>query len=287
MLVDFGLVAQFARRRSAARRWQPGRVLRDAVYMAPEQIRGELRRRPGGPVLPGLHAVSADHRAPAVRRRRTEKALLGKHLEAVPHRPSELVGRRPAAAGRAGVPAAGEAARAGVWAMRGRRGGSGPARRAEGGPGEGRRRRGLICIVPRWRVASGLGSAGRGLERLRRGPDGGDADPWRRERGGKTRLVMETACEDEVRACWRRVGARAAAMPGAQVQPLGWAATGPARRRRSLPAARLAETERLLGARGRLLALYEPELRGLPGQDTCRRPEELPAPAARERLFRR
>jgi serine/threonine protein kinase/tetratricopeptide (TPR) repeat protein len=46
-----------------------------------------------------------------------------------------------------------------------------------------------------------------------------------------------------------------------------------------------AETERLLGRRGPVLALYEPELSGLPGQERYPEPVELPADAARLRLF--
>jgi serine/threonine protein kinase/predicted ATPase len=47
----------------------------------------------------------------------------------------------------------------------------------------------------------------------------------------------------------------------------------------------LKETERLLGRRGKLLALYEPALSGLPGQEAHPEPVELPAEAARLRLF--
>jgi predicted ATPase len=46
-----------------------------------------------------------------------------------------------------------------------------------------------------------------------------------------------------------------------------------------------AETDRLLGRRGKLLAAYEPALAGLPGQERYPEPAELPADAARLRLF--
>ncbi|WP_143195948.1 serine/threonine-protein kinase PknK [Archangium sp. Cb G35] len=46
------------------------------------------------------------------------------------------------------------------------------------------------------------------------------------------------------------------------------------------------ETERLLGARGRVLARYEPALADLPGQDTRPEPPRLPPQAARERVMR-
>lgn len=48
----------------------------------------------------------------------------------------------------------------------------------------------------------------------------------------------------------------------------------------------LEETERLLGHRGKLLALYEPSLLGLPGQDRYAEPAELPSPMNEERLCR-
>lgn len=46
-----------------------------------------------------------------------------------------------------------------------------------------------------------------------------------------------------------------------------------------------AETEKLLGPRGKLLARYEPALADLPGQDSYPEPAELPGDAARRRLF--
>jgi serine/threonine protein kinase/tetratricopeptide (TPR) repeat protein len=47
----------------------------------------------------------------------------------------------------------------------------------------------------------------------------------------------------------------------------------------------VAETERLLGPRGKVLAPYEPALAGLPGQERHPEPAELPAEAARHRLY--
>ncbi len=46
-----------------------------------------------------------------------------------------------------------------------------------------------------------------------------------------------------------------------------------------------AKTEHLLGARGKLLDAYEPRFADLPGQDEHPHPPELPAKAARQRLF--
>jgi tetratricopeptide (TPR) repeat protein len=48
----------------------------------------------------------------------------------------------------------------------------------------------------------------------------------------------------------------------------------------------LEETERLLGERGRVLALYEPSLAQLPGQESWPEPPRLPPQAARERVMR-
>lgn len=48
----------------------------------------------------------------------------------------------------------------------------------------------------------------------------------------------------------------------------------------------LDETERLLGHRGKLLALYEPSLAGLPGQERYPEPAEFPSPMNEERLCR-
>ncbi|MBI2565768.1 MAG: tetratricopeptide repeat protein [Candidatus Schekmanbacteria bacterium] len=45
------------------------------------------------------------------------------------------------------------------------------------------------------------------------------------------------------------------------------------------------ETRRVLGARGKVLAPYEPALAGLPGLEDLPEPAELPPPAARLRLF--
>ncbi|MFN7973821.1 MAG: tetratricopeptide repeat protein, partial [Acidobacteriota bacterium] len=44
-------------------------------------------------------------------------------------------------------------------------------------------------------------------------------------------------------------------------------------------------TDRLLGKRGKVLAVYETSLAGLPGQDAYLEPSELPPDAARQRLF--
>ncbi|MFC1854111.1 serine/threonine protein kinase, partial [candidate division CSSED10-310 bacterium] len=45
------------------------------------------------------------------------------------------------------------------------------------------------------------------------------------------------------------------------------------------------ETDRILGARGKILALYEPAFLGLPGQEAYPEPDVLPGPLAKQRLF--
>jgi predicted ATPase len=106
---------------------------------------------------------------------------------------------------------------------------------------------------------------------------------------GKTRLAMELARRAErFRArvasgeCLPPSAAKGSAGAGGPLHPL----------RRSLQAIAdrcrergVQEAERLLGSRGKLLALYEPALRSLPGQEAHPEPAELPPEAARQRLF--
>jgi serine/threonine protein kinase/predicted ATPase len=105
---------------------------------------------------------------------------------------------------------------------------------------------------------------------------------------GKTRLLMELAAVAE------RGGVRALAgegQPTVEAAPgEGGAALHPLRPLLRFVADHCrergeAETERLLGRRGRLLALYEPALEGLPGLERHPEPAELPAPAAYLRLY--
>jgi predicted ATPase len=106
---------------------------------------------------------------------------------------------------------------------------------------------------------------------------------------GKTRLLIECARIAPIRRFRVLVGECFPAgeggeiRTGAPLEPL----------RRALQAVAdycreqgTAESERVVGPRGRVLAAYEPSLATLPGQEAYPEPVELPAPAARLRLFR-
>jgi predicted ATPase len=99
---------------------------------------------------------------------------------------------------------------------------------------------------------------------------------------GKTRLVLELARQSRLRRI--QVLTSECTSVGAP-EPLH-ALRGPLQQVADRCRERgLTETERLLGARGKLLALYEPALAGLPGQEAYPEPVELPAEAARLRLY--
>jgi tetratricopeptide (TPR) repeat protein len=105
---------------------------------------------------------------------------------------------------------------------------------------------------------------------------------------GKTRLAMELIRAATPRR--NRVLSGECLPPAAGVQGQGGAPLQPLRSALQQIADRcrekgLEETERLLGKRGKLLALYEPSLAGLPGQDAYPEPAELPAEAALLRLY--
>ncbi|ATB29472.1 serine/threonine protein kinase [Melittangium boletus DSM 14713] len=108
---------------------------------------------------------------------------------------------------------------------------------------------------------------------------------------GKTRVVMECAVAASRRAFRVITGGS---------QPLSGGGTGEQRFSEPLHAFKpllqavadecrhrgMEETERLLGERGRVLALYEPSLADLPGQESWPEPPRLPPVAARERVMR-
>ncbi|MFC1852501.1 tetratricopeptide repeat protein [candidate division CSSED10-310 bacterium] len=98
---------------------------------------------------------------------------------------------------------------------------------------------------------------------------------------GKTRLLMEIGRElarDHVLVLTGECSERLGRSLEAFQKPLQ--AIADRCRKRGL-----AETERLLGRRGKILAMYEPAISSLPGQDTYPDPVELPADAATLRLF--
>jgi serine/threonine protein kinase/tetratricopeptide (TPR) repeat protein len=128
------------------------------------------------------------------------------------------------------------------------------------------------------------------LEKTRQG-EGGSLLIGAESGAGKTRLLMECAVSASRRA-FRVVtsgclplsgntpgGREVHGEPLHAFKPLFQALADECRQKG------LEETERLLGGRGPVLALYEPSFRELPGQDAWPEPPRLPPPAARERFM--
>src|SRR6185369_14933476 len=106
---------------------------------------------------------------------------------------------------------------------------------------------------------------------------------------GKTRLMMEFAREARSRRVQVLTGeclpVGDSGARGALSAPLR-GLSGPLRTIADrCQGATLAEVERLVGSRGKVLAQYEPALVGLAGQDRYPAPADLPVNAARLRLF--
>jgi eukaryotic-like serine/threonine-protein kinase len=126
------------------------------------------------------------------------------------------------------------------------------------------------------------------LERLRRGT-GGQIYVGGESGIGKTRLIAEVADRARRRGL-RIITGECAAMSAAASEDTGKAALHPLR-----PLLRaIAEvcraggperTSRLIGARAKVLAVFEPGLRDLPGQDAISNPPELPAQAGLHRIL--
>ena len=107
---------------------------------------------------------------------------------------------------------------------------------------------------------------------------------------GKTRLLQELAAQAEGRGIRVLIGECPPAVGPAEATPGARASLVPLRRPLRAIADHClargpAETERLLGARARLLGLYEASMQALPGVDRFPEPQPLPAEAARQRLF--
>jgi predicted ATPase len=97
---------------------------------------------------------------------------------------------------------------------------------------------------------------------------------------GKTRLAMETASRAQTRGIGILLGE---CLPdAAPLQPLRRPLQQIADQCRARPQA---DVDRIVGARGKLLAPYEPALAELPGHKELPEPADLPAEAARIRLF--
>jgi serine/threonine protein kinase/tetratricopeptide (TPR) repeat protein len=280
VLVDFGLTSRFAPA-GLGEELELGRALAGTTaYMAPEQIRGgSVDARADLYSLGCILYELVTGRRPFLAG--SQKELLERHLEAVPHRPSELAEAVP--------PLLDEL----VFRLLAKR----PEQRL--GYAED-----VAAVLARLGAEDSLaadrppprpylyrpGLAGREaarteleerLRRLRAGAGHGGLLLLGGESGvGKTRLLLEALREQE-----RRGGT----VLGGECPPARPALGGLRRPLRSI-ADRCRErgwreTERILGARGRLLAAYEPELSGLPGQEAYPEPPELPPEAAQQRLY--
>ena len=279
VLVDFGLVSHFG-----------GEISREALdigevgvgtvgYMAPEQIRGELLDARAD--LYSLGCILYElvtGRQPFVRATVPEVARA--HLKAAPLPPSQFVD---------GIPPALDALTLQLLAKRPRdRLGHADAIAAaltdlgaEGGDEhvEWPKPRPYLYRPDFVGRSEPLAELEQHLDDLRRRRGaivlvGGESGV------GKTRLAMELAHRAVTRKCvvltgeCVDVGARPLEALRKPLQAL-------ADRCR---AAGQAETDRLLGPRGKVLCMYEPALEGLPGQERYAEPAELQGPAAVTRL---
>jgi serine/threonine protein kinase/predicted ATPase len=289
VIVDFGLLARFGGAASRESLEIAGAAVGTVAYMAPEQIRGELvDARADLYALGCILYELITGRPPFVGA--TAEELYAAHLEGEVVPPSALVAEAPSRLDalvlrllakrpreRLGHADDVAAALAGLGAEDGLSA-AGPKPRAYlYRPGLAGRTEPIQELQRQLaRLAAGTG----GLVLV-----GGESG------AGKTRLAMEAAREARLRRI--RVLTAESLPLGGSPDPEKGGGSEPLRALRQLLQAiadrcrehGLAETERLLGRRGRLLALYEPSLAGLPGQEAHPEPAELPADAARVRLF--
>jgi predicted ATPase len=289
VLVDFGLAAQFSSELSREALEIGLSAAGTAAYMAPEQIRGELVDARAdlyslGCILYELLTGRPPFCGGSLAR------LLAAHLAAAPVPPSELVDGVPPELDRLVLQLLAKqprerlghaldvaAALERLGAADGQAGGPEP-RAYLYRPGFAGRQELLQRFEQEFtRLKSGAGAL------VLIGAESG---------AGKTRLLLEMAREAERLKLAVLSGECAAVGAGGG----GGSPLHPLRRTLQAIGDRcreqgLAETERLLGPRGRLLALYEPSLAGLPGQDAypedvaAQRAAPLPAEDARRRLF--
>jgi serine/threonine protein kinase/predicted ATPase len=279
VLVDFGLAARFGGPVSREALELSGLVVGTAHYMAPEQVRGELVDARAD--LYSLGCILYElltGRPPFLGRGPAQ--VLRQQVEAEPLPPSRLV---------EGLPAELEELVLRLLAK--------PRRQRPGHADD------VATALARLGAESGSaeveprpraylyrpGLAGReaalqeldaALQRLDEGRGGllligGESG------AGKTRLLLELSLRAERREL-RVLAGLAAEQGGQPLEAL--------RRPLQALADRCREhgpetAERLLGRQGRLLAAYEPALAGLPGHEAWPQPAELPAAAARSRLY--
>jgi serine/threonine protein kinase/tetratricopeptide (TPR) repeat protein len=279
VLVDFGLVSHSGADMSREALQAVGQVVGTVAYMAPEQIRGELvDARADLYALGCILYELITGRGPFVGSLPVQ--ILAQHLAAEPLPPSRLA---------SGVPQELDDLVLRLLAKRqqDRLGYADDvaAVLASLGAGEG-----LTRAEPRPRAylyrpaLAGRGEALLTLERhldALEGGSGGVVLIGGESGVGKTRLAMEAA---------RMAAQRKLVVLGGECLDVGARPLEGLRKPLQAVADRCrehgrAETERILGARGKLLARYEPALSGLPGQDSHPEPAELSSAAAQLRLF--
>ena len=281
VLVDFGLMSQFSRELSREILGEGGEMVGTVWYMAPEQCRGELvDARADLYALGCILYELVTGRPPFVAAEPI--GVVYQHLSSPPTPPSELVTGLPDDVDkliltllskdprrRPGYAADIDGALRTMGARNGRSGAAPAARVYLYRPGLAGRQDVLARLCERLdSLAIGVGTVA-----LVTGESG----------VGKTRLAL--ALEREARARAVNVLAGDAATPGATVAPLG-PLRAPLRGvadhcRERGPA----ETARVLGPRAPLLSRYEPSIASLLEVAALPEPPELPAEAARLRLF--
>jgi predicted ATPase/tRNA A-37 threonylcarbamoyl transferase component Bud32 len=285
VLVDFGLSARFGGETSREVLDLEGLGSGSTSYMAPEQMRGDFVDARAdlyalGSILYALLTGRLPFRSvDEVQDPELVPVAPSRLAEGVPHELDALVLRLLAKEPRERPGHAGDVAAelAGLGA-------------GNGGPEAGPRPRPHLVrpgLAGRREVLHALGKllgehavAGRGGLILVGGESG----------IGKTRLALEVAQAARRRGLRVLVGecfgGAAEAGPGGSGAPLQ-ALSRPLQQVADECRARgRAETQRLLGTRGPLISAYEPALAGLPGQEDSPQAAELPAEAARLRLFR-
>jgi serine/threonine protein kinase/tetratricopeptide (TPR) repeat protein len=285
VLVDFGLLSQFSGPLGRERFEIAGGTVGTAAYMAPEQVRGDLvDARADLYALGCIYYELLTGRKPFLAERLQE--VLRLHLVAQPLPPSALVNGVPAQLDRLVLDLLKKDPRERVGHAD-----DVAACLAELLP-EPERGEPLHPVPKPYLYRPGFGGRTEGLRRLldlvERLPAGSGciALVGGESGAGKTRLAMELAREAELGHVRVLVGeCPAPAGPGSGAAPLA-PLHAPLQAISDLCLeGGLAETERLLGPRGKLLAPYAPELGDLPGQERHPEPAALPSDAARLRLL--
>jgi serine/threonine protein kinase len=287
VLVDFGLVSRFTREVSRDELDVSSGAVGTIAFMAPEQLRGELVDARADLYSLGclMYYLLTGHMVFEVS---SIGSVARAHLDLSPRPPSELAPAVPPALDalvmrllakrprdRLGYADDVAVALERLGAEDGLAASGPPSRPYLYRPGLAGRDEALRALEQRLdRLEQGHG----GIELV-----GGESGV------GKTRLVMELARRAERRRILVLAG-QGLSEPAPGSEEAKGAALHPLRRPLEALADRCreqgaAETERIFGRRGPLLALYAPMLRHLPGLEAYAEPAHLPAEAARLRLF--